>query len=157
MAILIRKCRRKGQLSIEFLLVAAFLLAFAAVLLNTAETQLRETQAVDSAALSKAAADSLGTLVNTVFLQGNGAQLNSEFFVPKNSVCFFVNGSVVRGAFLECDPDPQLSGRVRSRLLYTANVTMDSGCPPTDVVGGWYAVTVRNVNGWVALNCTRTV
>ena len=147
----------RGQLSVEFLLIASFLLALAAVLLNIAETQLRETEALDNAALSKAAADSLATWINTVFLHGNGSQIRAEFFVPPGSVCFFVNTTDRSNMFLECDADPLLGGKISSRSIYTSNVTLDSSCPPANTTGGWYKVNVKNSKNFVTINCTRLV
>lgn len=149
--------RFRGQLSVEFLLVVSFLLSMAAVLLNVAETQLRETEALDNAALSKAAADSFATLVNTVFLHGNGTQMRAELFIPSGSVCFFVNSTNRSNMFLECDPDPLYSGKVASRPIYTSNVSLDSTCPPASTSGGWYKFTVKNSKNSVLVNCSRVV
>jgi len=145
----------RGQLSIEFLFVVSFLLALAAVLLNTAEAQLKETEALDNAALSKVAADSLATWVNSAYLHGNASQLIGEIFVPSASVCFFLNTTDAANPALECDPDPQLSGRVASRPLYTPNVTLASSCPPSVAAGGWYRVTVKNSDNVIALTCSK--
>ena len=147
--------RTRGQLSIEFLFIVSFLLALAAVLLNTAETQLKETEALDNAALSKVAADSMATWINTVYIHGNSSQVKGEIFVPPSSVCFFINTTDSNNVFLECDPDPQLSGKVASRQLYTSSITLASSCPPTVASGGWFRVTVRNAIGAVTVNCTR--
>ena len=149
--------RKKGQLSIEFLFIVSFLLALAAVLLNTAETQLKETEALDNAALSKVAADSVANWMNTVYLHGNSSQVRGEFFIPSSSVCFFVNTTDSTNPFLECDPDPTLSGKVVSRRLYTSSITIDSSCPPTVATGGWYRANVKNVRGAVAMNCSRVL
>ena len=76
----------RGQVSVEFFLVLSLLFALAAVLLTTAEAQLRDAESLNNAALSKAALDAVGSYVDLVYLSGNGSIVSGQVFIPA-SVC----------------------------------------------------------------------
>ncbi len=141
----------RGQVGVEFFLVAAFMLALAAVMLTVAEGQLGGVESLDKAALSKSAVDSTAAMVDYVYLSGNYSQLRGEVFVPQGSLCFILNSS---RETIQCDSDPSIPNRVESRPMRTAAVSFNDSCPPTSSARGWFGLTVTNVNNSVTVNCT---
>jgi len=142
----------RGQVSVEFFLVLSLLFALAAVLLTTAEAQLRDAESLNNAALSKAALDAVGSYVDLVYLSGNGSIVSGQVFIPASSLCFIVNASTET---LQCDPDPSLTGRVNSRPLKNSVVFFNSSCPPYSASTGWFDLTVYHNGSSVLVNCTR--
>lgn len=143
---------RHGQVSVEFFLVVSFLFALAVVLLSQAESLLRDSDSVNSAAMSKVAVDSMAALTELAYLSGNGTVLHSTVFVPAASVCFLLNSSTMT---LQCDADPSLSGRVNSRSLRSLNIVFNASCPPQSSNTGWFYLTVQNNGSAVNVGCNQ--
>ena len=142
----------RGQVAVEFFLVASFLLALSAAVLVTAESSLRDVESLNSAASCKAAADAVAESVNLVYLSGNYSSVRGEVFVPKQAICFLVNES---GPYIQCEPDPSIQGRVSSVPLRTPSVSFNDSCPPQSQARGWFGILVANNNGTVTVNCTQ--
>ena len=143
----------KGQLSVEFFLIMAFLFALAVVLFVTTESQAHKAQLLDKAVLSRSALDSFENSVDRVFFEGNGSRDSIDLFVPQNSVCFIPNAT---GNYFECDADPEINGRVFGRVLY-ADVTQvftDTTCPPSSSSVGWIRVESVSNGTSVLASCS---
>ena len=123
----------RGQLSVEFFLIVAFVLVLATILFSSTENEIRETRAVDRAALAKAAVAGVGNAVNSVALQGNGSVLKKDVFVPPETICFLYNQSA---SSLYCD-----TGRtvVRGPTLL-AQPSVSPACSSS----GWMTATVSS-------------
>jgi len=126
----------RGQLSVEFFLIVAFVLVLATMLLSNVEAQLNDTKDLNRAATAKAAVAEVSHAVNAVALQGTGAMLNKEVFVPPETSCFSYNATA--GA-LQCDTGKNI---VSGPALVTApNVSVS--CART----GWMTAQARNEGG----------
>lgn len=145
---------RRGQVSIEFFLVVAFVLALASALLTVTEEQARQTGVVDRAALAKSALDTFAQAANHAWLSGNGARIYAEIFIPQNSVCLLYNASQTRfycdvGA--RCPGSPSQFCYAYSERLLTSEIYINSTtCPPSNTLPGWYSVQLAH-NGTALL------
>ncbi|MBI3588498.1 hypothetical protein HY995_05300 [Candidatus Micrarchaeota archaeon] len=143
---------KKAQLSIEFFLIASFIIALAAIMVTTAESNLRSAEALDKAALGKAALDAATGAINLAAVGGNGAQSSATVFIPQSTACFILdkNNGEPR---MQCDADPSLEKRVSGRALYSPDLKIDDSCPPSNTRTGWFRVIARNVDGKVQVRC----
>jgi uncharacterized protein (UPF0333 family) len=142
----------RGQISVEFFLVAAFLVALAAGMLVTAQGHLSDAESLRKATMSKAAVDSVAAWVNAVYLQGSGAQVSGSVFIPAGSVCLILskNGA---DSFFECDAHPSIEKRVSSSRVLATAVEFLPGCPPQNPAAGWFNIKARNAEGVVRVSC----
>ncbi len=136
--------KTRGQVSIEFFVLLAFLIVISSLLLNTIQGQASETQKLDKAALSKTALNSVAFALNYVFLSGNGSKITQQVFVPKGVFCFIYNSS---DKTLECDIG--ISKKVHSLPLY-ADIPA-----PNCSYEGWLNIEAQNLNGNTSLSCTK--
>ena len=144
----------KGQISIEFFLVAAFMVALAAGMIGVAQGHLSDAESLRKATMSKAAVDSVAAWANAVYLQGSGAQVSGSVFVPQGSVCMILNRTA-DGSFLECDVNPSIEKSVSSTAVFATALEFSPQCPPANPAAGWFSVKVRNEDGVVYVSCPR--
>ncbi len=126
----------------EFFLIVSFILVLATIILGGVENEVRETKALDRAALAKTAVASVSHAANSVALQGNGSIVKREVFVPPETICFLYNST---SAVLYCDTGKNIVPG--PALLSQPNVS--SPC----FYSGWMVAVVKN-DGGVSVNCT---
>lgn len=83
---------KKGQLSVEFFLILAIVMAMISMLLANALEQMKYIRQLDAAALAKSCADTVSGVVNYAKLGGAGTSITRDVFVPKDMVCFLNAG-----------------------------------------------------------------
>lgn len=82
---------RSGQASLEFVLVAAFLLGLITILLPTANNLVDQVSSLDDLVITKGSLTSLASAINYVYVSGNGSSMHQDVFIPKNMICFASN------------------------------------------------------------------
>ena len=142
----------KGQISVEFFLVAAFLVALAAGMLSSAQGHLSDAESLRKAVMAKSAVDSVAAWVNAVYLQGSGAEVSGSVFIPGGSVCLILNRTA-DDAYLECDAHPSIEKRVSSTRVLARSLEFAPECPPASQSAGWFTIRARNVEGVVRVSC----
>jgi len=137
----------KGQVGIEFFFVIAFVLLLAISFTTTMESQVAQTKDLNRAALAKTVVDAVSQAVNAVALQGNGATVRTQQFVPSETICLQYNGSSTK---LYCTIAGV--GTVSGTTLYAAP-DVDTSCFPSGEQG-WLLINVNNTAGSVGVYCS---
>lgn len=134
----------RAQVSVEFFIVAAFVLALAGSLLSVASNQINQNNLLDHLALARNAVGVVSSYINFVGLGGIGTNVSATIFTPQNTICFLQNSS---GSNLYCT---ELNGYNVSGepLFFTPSIY--SNCYQQ----GWTRVVISN-NGGVIVNCTQ--
>jgi len=139
----------RGQVGLEFFLILGFCLAMLSLLIANSERQITENERLDAAVLSLSALNSVSNAINTVAIQGNGAQMAASAFVPSKSKCFLFAASQQR---LACDVGDSYGRRVYGMRLMAMPDTINDACY---TVYGWMDVTVKKTGGKVEVYCAR--
>ena len=79
---------RSGQASLEFVLVAAFLLGLITILLPTANNLMDQVSSLADLVVAKGSLNTISSAINYVRISGNGASLHIDVYIPKNMNCF---------------------------------------------------------------------
>lgn len=150
---------KRGQLSIEFFLIVAFILGLASALLTVSEDQVRQTTLLDRAALARNALDTVTHAANQVWLSGNGTRIVAEVFVPVNSICLLYNSTQQRlycDVAVRCPNNPSQFCYTYGERLVTSQVIIDPAtCPPYNALTGWYSIQLSHNGTAVNAVCTR--
>jgi len=137
----------RGQVGLEFFLVLGFCLAMLTILISNSERQLTENEKLDSAVLSLSALNAVSNALNTVAIQGNGAQMAVSAYIPSKSKCFLLTPD----SHLACDIGDTYGRRVYGMRLMATPDTISDACYTTY---GWMDVTVRKASGKVEIYCS---
>jgi len=137
----------KGQLGVEFFFVIAFVLLLAVVLTTGMEGQVTQTKELNRVVLAKSVSDAVSHAVNAVAVQGNGATVRLQQFIPSETLCLQYNASSQK---LYCTVVGV--GTVSGPALY-AVPSIDASCFPSGNQG-WMLVTVNNTDGNVYVYCS---
>ncbi|MBU1196892.1 hypothetical protein KJ765_00110 [Candidatus Micrarchaeota archaeon] len=138
----------RGQMSIEFFLIAGFILLAASVLISNSDIQIQETAALSNVVAGRNAMDLMISNARYVYYSGNNSVITHITFIPANTTCFNYNASNGR---LYCLTSG-LTG-----LVYSDAVPF----PMTSVLGnqcadnGWLRIRTQNQNSVIVYNCTR--
>ncbi len=138
----------RAQISIEFFLIAGFILLAASVLISNSDQQIQETSALNNVVAARNAMDLETSLARYVYYSGNWSTVTHITFIPSNTTCFNYNDTSQK---LYCVTSG-ITG-----LVYSDAVAF----PFRNVTGhqcwqsGWLRVRTRNENGVVYYNCTR--
>ncbi len=137
--------KRKGQIAVEFFLVAGFVLLLAAGLVVLIDGQINSTSNLSKSAVAKAAVEGVTNNARQVWLSGSGSRVNQTFFVPDNTACFLYNFEANE---LYC----LVAGRdiVKADSLTGVTLTIDVNCAKS----GWIKTSVENVGEAVELKCS---
>ena len=138
---------RRAQFSIEFFLIASFLILLTSAILASALYNLDQNDVLRDAVFARAAVDGVADAITFVSWQSSGARVVNEYFLPSNA-CLIVNAT---DNTLECDVG--LTRRVKSHaftLNSSATITPSSGCRAS----GWKTIVVKNDNGAPTISCT---
>ena len=119
------------------------------ILISNSEKQVAENEKLDAAVLSLSALNSVSNAINTVAMQGNGAQMEVSAFLPAKSKCFLPIASEQR---LACDIGDAFGRRVYGMRLILVPDTINNECY---TVYGWMDVTVKKTAGKVEIHCER--
>jgi len=138
----------RGQVGLEFFLILGFCLAMLTMLISSSERQITENERLDAAVLSLSSLNSVSDAINTVAIQGNGAQMIVTAFVPSKSKCFLL----ASGPRLACDIGDAYGRRVYGMRIMATPDTINDACY---TVYGWMDVTVRKSSGKVEIYCAR--
>ena len=138
----------RGQVGLEFFLILGFCLAMLTILIANSEREITENERLDTAMLSLSALNSVSNAINTVAIQGNGAQMAVSAFVPSKSKCYLPIASEQR---LACDIGDAYGRRVYGMRLMAMPDTISSACYTTY---GWMDVTVNRSSGKVGIYCS---
>ncbi|MEW5955185.1 MAG: hypothetical protein AB1626_01440 [Candidatus Micrarchaeota archaeon] len=136
----------KAQLGVEFFFVIAFVLLLAVVLTTSMEEQVTQTKELNRAALAKSVCDAVSHAANAVAVQGNGATVRLQQFVPPQTLCLQYNATSQK---LYCTVAGV--GTVSGPALYSLP-SVNSSCFPSGDQG-WMLVTVNNTGGNVSISC----
>lgn len=82
--------RLKGQISVEFFLVLAVIIAFTIILYANASVQVERSFVLQHAVIAQSLVDSFASTANFVYLSGPGAKITKTFYVPAETACFYV-------------------------------------------------------------------
>lgn len=128
--------KRKGQIAVEFFLVAGFVLVLAAGLVVLIDGQINSTSNVAKAAVAKQATEAITNNIHEVWLSGTGSKVSQAVYVPENAVCMLYNYDSYE---LYC----LVNGRdtVKAQSLPGVTLTIDPNCAHS----GWVKTTVENV------------
>jgi hypothetical protein len=137
----------RGQVGLEFFLILGFCLAMLTILVSNSERQISENERLDAAVLSLSALNSVSDAINTVAIQGDGAQMAATAFVPARSKCF-----LVAAQRLACDIGDQYGRRVYGMRLLAVPDTINDACY---TAYGWTDVAVKKSSGRVEMYCSR--
>ncbi|HEV8289708.1 MAG TPA: hypothetical protein VGQ00_02010 [Candidatus Norongarragalinales archaeon] len=135
----------RGQSAIEFLLIAAFLLALSAVILNSVQAQVIGTKDLRNALLVKHDLDVLTQSMNLVFVQGDGARVTRTMYFPPGAVCNF--GTSPNNP-LQCTV--QNVGTVQASDSFQGSVIF-SACACSDC---WKRAQIERSAGVTVVSCT---
>ncbi|MFA6329131.1 MAG: hypothetical protein WCX64_00410 [Candidatus Micrarchaeia archaeon] len=137
----------RGQVGLEFFLILGFCLVMLTILISNSEKQLTENEKLDSAVLSLSALNAVSNAVNTVAIQGNGAQMTVSAYIPKKAKCFLETSE----QRLACDIGDAYGRRVYGMRLMATPDTINDACY---TVYGWMDVTVKKSFGSVEIFCS---
>lgn len=158
----------RAQMSIEFFLIAGFILLAASVLISSSDQQLQETSALSSVVASRNALDLEVANARYAYYAGNNTVLSHISFIPANTTCFFFNASATSGKFF-CVTSG-ISGIINSESVglpdspsypFSINGTAGNECQQYAVPGGFapsggfLRITNRNRNGVIYYDCRR--
>jgi len=132
----------RGQLSVEFFLIVAFILVLTTMILSNAENSLTETRTLDRMALAKAAVVEASQAANLVAVQGNGSSIKRLLFVPPETICFLYDDA---DGVLYCDTG---KNTVRGPPLLV-EPSVYAPC----LSSGWMTVEITS-NETLGINCT---
>ncbi len=138
---------RRAQFSIEFFLIASFLILLTSAILASALYNLDQNDVLRDAVLGRAAIDGVADAVTFVSWQSSGARIVNEYYLPSNA-CLIVNTT---DNTFECDVG--LTNRIKSHtftLNSSATLTPTSGC----YASGWKTIVVKNEGGAPTITCT---
>ncbi|MFH1442709.1 MAG: hypothetical protein ABIG96_01630 [Candidatus Micrarchaeota archaeon] len=136
----------KGQGSIEFFLIAGFILLATSVLLNQADRQIQGTSALNNVLVSRSALDLEASALKYVYYSGNQTAITHRIFVPIGAQCFYVLSGEAR---MYCIV-PGASKRVVGEYIDTPMPVVNNACYRS----GWITVTTRNAGaGSIVMDC----
>lgn len=138
----------RGQVGLEFFLILGFCLAMLTVLISNSERQITENERLDAAVLSLSALNAVSNAINTVAIQGNGAQMAVSAFIPSKSKCFLLTAE----SRLACDIGDAYGRRVYGMRILAVPGSINDACY---TVYGWMDVTVRKTSGNIEIYCSR--
>ncbi|MBI5636146.1 hypothetical protein HY993_04255 [Candidatus Micrarchaeota archaeon] len=147
--------RARGQLSVEFFLIAAFLVALAIALIATSSAKVDDLSSLSKALQAKTTLDTLSTKANSAYVQGDGSQYSFDAFLPSGPVCLLYNSSTQR---LFCDFGGALGNNkpVSGPALYASITFSSPDCQPSSSSqAGWFNFVVRNNAGSIVASCTK--
>ena len=139
-----KKKKGRGQIAVEFFLVAGFVLILAAGLVVLIDGQINSTNSLSRAVIAKTAVEGVANNVKQVWLSGTGSRVNQTFFVPDNTVCFLYNFD---SSELYC----LVTGRdiVKSDALVGITLKIDPNCAKS----GWVKTGIENTGDAIELKC----
>ncbi|MFH0972164.1 MAG: hypothetical protein V1835_06380 [Candidatus Micrarchaeota archaeon] len=136
---------QKAQGSIEFFLIAGFILLATSVLLAQADNQIRGTSALNNVLVARSALDLETSALKYIYLSGNYSVISNKIFVPVGAQCFYVIPSESR---MYCIV-PGAAKRVVSETFDFPAPTVQSTC----FKSGWITVRSANANGVLNVTC----
>ncbi len=138
----------RAQMSVEFFIIAGFILLAASMLISTADQQVQDTMTLNNVVAARNALDLEVGAAKYVYLQGNNSAVTNFVFVPSNTSCFNFNTTLRRFYCVTLG----VTGLVFSDEMDFIVNAQNAACTQS----GWLRFTVRNQDGYVAYSCTRT-
>ncbi|MFH1200118.1 MAG: hypothetical protein V1708_03565 [Candidatus Micrarchaeota archaeon] len=140
----------RGQMSIEFFIIAGFILLASSILIANADTQIQETSALNNIVAGRNAMDLLSTSCMYVYLQGNNSAVTNYMFIPSNTSCFNFNTTFSKFYCVTLG----VTGLVFSDALPFNASAQDTGCSAFNATG-WLRVSAYNSGGNIIYSCRR--
>ena len=146
---------RKAQLSVEFFLVTAVIIAFMLLLYTVATGETARTRTLDAALLSKTLVDDVSFAANYVALSGNGSVLKRDVFAGAETNCFFYDDTE-KALYCTLEESKMREFGVTGRRVYGRRLLSEAVLQcATPLAPGWYRVTVGQYNGKTAITCAK--
>jgi hypothetical protein len=137
-------------MSIEFFIIAGFILLASSILIANADTQIQETSALNNIVAARNAMDLLATSCMYVYLEGNNSALTNYVFIPANTSCFNFNTTYQKFYCVTLG----VTG-----LVFGDALPFNASAAGTDCTGpaasGWIRVSTYNSGGNIIYSCTR--
>ncbi len=134
----------RAQGSIEFFLIAGFILLATSVLLTQADRQISGTSALNNVLIARSALDLEASTLKYVYFSGSYTSINHKIFIPVGAQCFYIAGSR-----LACIV-PGAGSRVVGEQLETPVPSVEPSCHKS----GWVSITTINQAGMLNVSCT---
>ncbi len=135
-------------MSIEFFLIAGFILLAASVLISNSDVQLQETSGLNNVVAARNAMDLEISMARYVYYSGNNSATTHLTFIPANTTCFNYNAT---NGKLYCVTSG-IAGIINSDSVPFPLATYNGNeCPKS----GWLRVRTVNRNSVIYYNCTR--
>lgn len=147
---------RFGQASLEFILVAVFLMGLITILLPTASNLVDQISSLDDVAVTKSSLNSIASAISYVRVSGNGSAMHVDAYIPKNVNCFVGGLNCTLRVCKEWITESQNTKcsqmetfRIRPISLYPGALNIIDCQGKT----GWLSIVVSNENGDVKIDC----
>ncbi|MFH1106445.1 MAG: hypothetical protein V1787_00965 [Candidatus Micrarchaeota archaeon] len=138
----------RGQMSIEFFIIAGFILLASSVLISNSDTQIQEAVSLNNIVAGRNALDLEVSAAKYVYLQGNNSAITNYVFVPANTSCFNFNSSLNKFYCVTSG----VTGLVFSdEVGFLVTTTTADVCTKS----GWLRFTVRSRDDGVVYACVR--
>lgn len=134
-------------MSIEFFIIAGFILLAASILISNSDQQLQEATTLNNVVAARNALDLEVGAAKYVYLSGNNSAVTNFVFVPANTSCFNFNATLRKFYCVTMG----ITGLVFSDEMNFLVSTSDTSCTQS----GWLRFTVRRQDDSIVYTCQR--